>query len=371
MTIVFTGGGTGGHLYPAIAIADALKTRANVRFIGTADRLEATIVPQAGYLVEFIAARPLSRKVSIVTLRTLGTNLLGLVQAMRLLLANRPDIVIASGGYVCFPVVLAARMLRMAGRLHAPIAVIEINARPGLTNRLIAPLADEVWGAFANADSAFDGKYVHTGVPIRASLRALPQRFDAIRRLGLDPNRRTILIVGGSLGARSLNVAAAALITRRALPDDWQVLHVSGERDYEYMKAEESVPLGGNHARLFPYLTNMADAYAAADLVVARSGASTLGELAALGLPAILVPYPFAAENHQLENAHVFEAAGAARILPDGDLNPDSLWWALDEVMKPSVLQTMRLAARSLAVADPTARIVARIDALLARKNAG
>ncbi|MEO6912964.1 MAG: UDP-N-acetylglucosamine--N-acetylmuramyl-(pentapeptide) pyrophosphoryl-undecaprenol N-acetylglucosamine transferase, partial [Candidatus Baltobacteraceae bacterium] len=230
LRVVFTGGGTGGHLYPAIAIADALRARADIRFIGTADRLEATIVPQAGYPIQFVAARPLSRKPSLESLRMLGTNLSGLAAAIRLLLANPPDLIVASGGYVCFPVVLAARMLRALGRIHAPIAVIEINARPGLTNRLLAPLVDEVWGAFADGDPAFRKKYVHTGVPVRRSLHTLPQRFDAARRLGLDPNRRTILAVGGSQGARKLNEVIAGLLTRRALPPDWQVLHLSGER---------------------------------------------------------------------------------------------------------------------------------------------
>lgn len=371
MRIVFTGGGTGGHLYPAIAIADALKTRADIRFIGAADRLEATIVPQAGYAIDFVASRPLSRKPSFDSLRTLGANLSGLASAVRLLLASHPDLVVASGGYVCFPVVLSAWILRALGRIRAPIALIEINSRPGLTSRFLAPLVDEVWGAFAAGDPAFRGKYVHTGVPIRQSLRDLPQRFDAIRRLGLDPNRRTILALGGSQGARTLNQAISGLITRRALPAEWQVLHLSGERDYDYMRAEERVPLGDNAVRLFPYLSDMADAYAACDLIVGRSGASTLGELAALGLPSILVPYPFASEDHQLENARLFERAGASRVLADADLNPDSLWWMLVETMKPAVLAGMRQAARSLAAADPTARILARIDALAERKMRG
>jgi UDP-N-acetylglucosamine--N-acetylmuramyl-(pentapeptide) pyrophosphoryl-undecaprenol N-acetylglucosamine transferase len=254
--------------------------------------------------------------------------------------------------------------------LHARLALVEPNAQPGLTNRLLAPLVDEVWGAFAQSDPRFAGKYVHTGIPVRESLFHPNNRIEAARRLGLDPNRRTILAIGGSQGARSINEAVAALVTRRALPAQWQLLHASGERDYEYMRAEEREPFGENRVALVPYLREMADAYALADLVVARAGASTLGELAALGLPAVLIPYPYAAEDHQTANARAFEAAGAAAILADRELNADSLWWLLREIMQPARLQTMRNAARSLSTKDPIATILARVDALTSRKTA-
>ena len=278
MNVLFAGGGTGGHLYPAIAIADALRGRANVRFAGTADRLEARIVPEAGYDLITVSSAPLKRGFSFAALRTAAANLAGIAQAMRALLAFRPDLVIATGGYVCFPVIVAAELLRLAGRIPARLALVEPNAQPGLTNRLLAPLVDEVWGAFARADAAFAGKYVRTGIPVRAALFRANNRIEAARRLGLDPNRRTILAVGGSQGARSINEAVAALVTRRALPADWQILHLCGERDYEYMKAEEREAYAGNAVVLLPYLPDMADAYAISDAVIARAGASTLGE---------------------------------------------------------------------------------------------
>ncbi|MGZ3532998.1 MAG: undecaprenyldiphospho-muramoylpentapeptide beta-N-acetylglucosaminyltransferase [Vulcanimicrobiaceae bacterium] len=369
MNVVFAGGGTGGHLYPAIAIADAMRARATVRFIGTADRLEAKIVPDAGYTLTTISSRPLTRKVSPEMLLTIGANAAGVAQALRALEAARPDIVIATGGYVCFPVVVAARMLRALRRIDAPIALLEPNVHPGLTNRLLAPLVDEVWGAFADADSSFNGKYVRTGIPVRASLHRHSNRIEAARKFGLDPGRRTILAMGGSQGARSMNEAVAALVTRRALPRDWQILHVSGERDYEYMRAEEREPFAENRISLVPYLAEMGDAYAVSDLVIARSGASTLGELAALGLPSVLVPYPFAAENHQMVNARAFERAGASVVLEDRELSADTLWWTLSKVMEASKLATMRTAARSLAPGDPISTILARIDELAPRKK--
>lgn len=370
LKIVFAGGGTGGHLYPAIALADALRGRAEIRFIGTADRLEATIVPNAGYSLTTISARPLEREISLGALRTAGATVAGTLQAVRALRAFPADIVIATGGYVCFPAMSAARLLRAVRQIPAALALLEPNAQPGLTNRLLAPLVDEVWGAFATADRAFAGKYVHTGIPVRASLQRSVNRIDAARRLGVDPNRRTILVIGGSQGARSINEAVAALVTRRALPPAWQVLHVSGERDYEYMQAEEREPFGDNAVSLVPYLREMTDAYAVSDAVVARAGASTLGELAALGVPSVLVPYPHASEDHQTRNARAFEAAGAAVVVPDAEVGPDSLWWALRTVMEPQRLATMGAAARSLAGGDPVSAIVARIDALAARRTA-
>ncbi|MGB6060333.1 MAG: UDP-N-acetylglucosamine--N-acetylmuramyl-(pentapeptide) pyrophosphoryl-undecaprenol N-acetylglucosamine transferase, partial [Candidatus Aquilonibacter sp.] len=284
LNVVFTGGGTGGHLYPAIAIAQALGERANVTFIGAADRLEATIVPNAGYPLITVKSAPAKRAYA---------NLPGVFEAMSALRRLRPDIVIATGGYVSLPVVLAARILRQIKRIHATIALLEPNARPGLTNRLLAPLVDEVWGAFPGGDPRFAGKYVQTGIPVRASLRTLPSRDAAIERLGLSSKRNTLLAMGGSQGARSINDALTSLLKSDGLPDGWQLIHVTGEKEYDRVRSA----LGREDGALRAYLNDVGDAYAAADLVLARAGASTLGELAATGRPAILVPYPHAAED--------------------------------------------------------------------------
>jgi UDP-N-acetylglucosamine--N-acetylmuramyl-(pentapeptide) pyrophosphoryl-undecaprenol N-acetylglucosamine transferase len=367
---MFAAGGTGGHLYPAIALADALAHRASVRFIGTGDRLETSIVPQAGYELETISSLPLERRVSIAALRTAGANVLGITQAMRAVARFSPDIIIATGGYVCFPVMAAASMLRVARRTSAGLALLEPNVQPGLTNRLLAPLVDEVWGAFAHPPRSFASKYLQTGIPVRASVVRGTDRLEAARRLNLDPSRRTILALGGSQGARSINEAVAALITRRSLPGQWQVLHVSGPRDYEYMQAEERAPFGDNHVVLVPYLTDMADAYTLADVVIARAGASTLGELSALGLPSILVPYPFAADDHQLRNAREFERAGASIVIEDRALSADALWWGLRSLMEAQRLSVAGKAARSLAAVDPVATILTRIDSIVSRKDA-
>jgi UDP-N-acetylglucosamine--N-acetylmuramyl-(pentapeptide) pyrophosphoryl-undecaprenol N-acetylglucosamine transferase len=219
VTVVFAGGGTGGHLYPAIAIADALRSRrAKVAFIGTADRLEATIVPKAGYDLHAIASRSLPRTPSLALLGTIASNLKGTFQSLRLLATQRPDLVIATGGYVCFPVALAARIRRLVRLSAAPVVLLEPNAAPGVTNRLLTPIVDEVWGPAGEAGRRFRAKYQATGVPIRSTLRALPRREDAIARLGLDPSRRTLVAMGGSQGARSINDALVRLINGGGLP---------------------------------------------------------------------------------------------------------------------------------------------------------
>jgi len=367
MTVVFAGGGTGGHVYPAIAIADALVARGwTAEFVGTADRLESKIVPQAGYRLHAIVSRPLSRKFHAELFATVFANGAGIAQSAALLRRLKPAALIATGGYVCFPVVFAARALRAFGLYRGPIALFEPNAQPGLTNRLLAPLVDEIWGAFDGGDPRFSGKYVKTGVPVRASLRSLPSRELAAARLGLDPNRKTLLAMGGSQGARAINDALAALTQSDGLPAGWQVLQVTGERDYDRVRAE----LGTRAGIVRPYLSDVADAYAASDLVLARAGASTLGELAALGKPAILVPYPHAADDHQAANAQRFAAAGAAVMLADRELSNGRLREVLADCAKPERLEALRGAAARLRAGDAVAAIVDRVDALVARRNA-
>lgn len=368
MKVAFAGGGTGGHVYPAIALADALRDRAEILFIGSPDGIENTLVPGAGYHLAAVQSSPLQRGAPIGILRTVAANAAGVAQGVKVLRSFDPDIVIATGGYVCAPAMAAARILRGI-RSRPPLALLEPNAHPGLANRLLAPIVDEVWGAFPDPDPVFARKYVYTGVPVRASLLHPDNRIEAARRLGLDPSRRTILAIGGSQGARTINEAVAALVTRRALPAAWQVLHICGERDYDYMQAAERTPFAENLAVLKAYLPDMSDAYAVCDLAIARAGASTLGELTALGIPALLVPYPFASEDHQAANARKLAQSGAAVVIPDGELNADSLWWTLREVMQAERLDTMRAAARSRANRDPVAVILARVEALVSKNE--
>jgi UDP-N-acetylglucosamine--N-acetylmuramyl-(pentapeptide) pyrophosphoryl-undecaprenol N-acetylglucosamine transferase len=365
LKVALTGGGTGGHVYPALAIEDALRAefRADAyeaRFFGNRRGLEASLVTTIP--LTFVPSAALQRKPSFGTLRTVVANLAGIGVAIGALARFKPLMVVATGGYVCFPVVVAARILRTLRVLRCGIALLEINVTPGLTNRLLVPLVDEVWTTYAASAVAFGKKTVVTGTPLRTSFARLADPRTARMRLELDPDRRTIVVMGGSQGARSINEAVAALVTRRTLPDDWQVLHVSGERDYAYMQAEQRELAAGNHVRLVPYLTDPADAYAAADVIVARAGASTLAEIAQSATPAVLIPYPYAAEQHQAHNAALFAQQGAAVVLADKELDGDRLWWTLRDVLDPQRNAAMREAARSLTPPDAAAAIVARIE---------
>ncbi len=353
LRVVFAAGGTGGHLYPAFAIADALRARgAEIAFVGTSGRLESTLVPKAGFPLYTIASHPLTRKLSFDVVRTIAANGTGTLQSLRLLERLRPDLVIATGGYVCFPFVLAARLRR--GRHPRAIALLEPNAVPGLTNRLLAPLVDEVWAA-------------ESGVPVRASVRALPPRDEAVARFALDPARKTLVAIGGSQGARSINDAFVALAERNGLPEGWQLLLVTGAAEYE--RVSEALA-GRQHVAVRPYLDDVADAYAAADLLLVRAGASTIAELQAAGKPAVLVPYPFATQDHQAANAAHLEEAGAAVVMTDRELATGDLRARLEQICDPGRLETLTANAARLRGDDPLEWILARVDLLTARSEA-
>jgi UDP-N-acetylglucosamine--N-acetylmuramyl-(pentapeptide) pyrophosphoryl-undecaprenol N-acetylglucosamine transferase len=372
LKVAFAGGGTGGHIYPALAIDQALRAAFDPehyepRFFGNRDGLEARLVTSMPLV--FVPSAALQRKASLRALATLWTNLCGVAIAARALLGFRPAIVIATGGYACVPVLVAAKLLRALRLVRCALALLEINARPGLASRLVAPLVDEVWTAYAATATGFGAKGIATGTPVRASLGAAVHPSRARMALGLAPERATIVAMGGSQGARSINEAVAALVTRRTLGEDRQVLHLCGERDHAYIAAEER-EVGANHVLLLPYLEDPANAYAAADVVIARAGASTLAELAATGTPAILVPYPHAADDHQAANAALFAERGAAIVVRDAELDGDRLWWALESIVRADRLGAMRKAARALGVPDAAAQIVRRIAHLVGATRA-
>ncbi|MHB8461615.1 MAG: UDP-N-acetylglucosamine--N-acetylmuramyl-(pentapeptide) pyrophosphoryl-undecaprenol N-acetylglucosamine transferase [Vulcanimicrobiaceae bacterium] len=364
MRVLFTGGGTGGHLYPAIAIAQALAADTEILFVGTRDRMEAEIIPEAGYRIAFVSAKPLVRRFSFEVLASFWASAVGIVQSLRVVRRFRPDIVIATGGYVCFPVVVAVWIRRLLHLGRCAIALVEPNAQPGITTRALIPLCDEVWGAFAPPSAKH---FVKTGVPIRASVRMLPSRNEALERLGMSGYRNTLLVVGGSLGARKINDAILGLVRAHGVPDGWQIMLVTGKTDFERVNTALHTTTS---VRGVPYLADIADAYAAADLVLARSGASTLAELAMAALPAILVPYPHAADDHQTANAVAFATSGAAVVLPDAECTAQGLGAVLERLLFEGEFAKMQTAARRSAPADPLGSILARIDALRGRTGA-
>ena len=357
MRLLIAGGGTGGHLYPGMAVAEEVRARGGeVLFVGTARGLEARVVPAAGYPLELIAVSGLKRMGVVAMLRGLGRLPVALVQSLAILRRFRPDVVLGVGGYASGPLVMAAAMLRR------PTALLEQNSIPGFTNRTLGRFVDLAFVAFPAAGGSFPGsKVVTSGNPVRRSFleasAKLPAAGDAA-----GPGPR-LFVSGGSQGARGVNELVLGAVQIWAAAGQVPVLvHQTGTPDLLRMK-DAYLRLGvGDRAVVHPFVEDMVGAYAAADVVIARAGAMTLAELAILGKPAILVPLPTAADDHQSHNAAAFAEAGAALLLPQNSATgADLATLAGDLLADPPRRQRMAAAMRALARPDAAKEIVDRL----------
>ena len=317
-TIVISGGGTGGHIYPGIAIANELKRKlpgAEIIFVGVKKRIEAKIVPSAGYRLKTINVQYLSRKFGIQTFTFFFSLLLGFFQSLFLLLKFKPQVVIGTGGFVSGPVVYAACWLGI------PTLIQEQNSYPGITTRLLAPKVKRIHLAFEEAKKYLgkvkdSDKFRVTGNPVRLEEKKV-DRAAARSQFDLAPNKHTLLLFGGSQGASALN--KILLETLAQLSIDIQIIWQTGEPDFEKTRlAAKNYP---HQIYLRPFIYNMAEAYAAADLALCRAGAITIAELIQKKVPAILVPYPHAAEAHQEKNARLLVEGKAADMILEQNLN--------------------------------------------------
>ena len=353
---MIAGGGTGGHIYPAIAIAQEFLARDDSRrvvFVGTERGLEKTIVPKAGFPLELISVGGLKGKGLGETIRNLARLPLGFVQAWRLIGKHRPDVALGVGGYSSGPVLLAARMRGVPTGIH------EQNAYPGVTNRLLAKFVKAVAVAFVDAAPRLKRKdAVVTGNPIRKEFFEISQ--PATR------NSQRLLIFGGSQGSHILNqTMAGALLFLARLKGRLDIVHQTGVKELDEVRAAYRSSAFGE-ARVVPYLDPMVDEIAAADLVVSRAGAMTIGELAAAGRAAILVPFAAATNNHQELNARVVERAGGAVVITEPQLSPERLGLAIAEIINdPDRAARMGAAARSLAAPGATKKIVDLLEKIV------
>jgi UDP-N-acetylglucosamine--N-acetylmuramyl-(pentapeptide) pyrophosphoryl-undecaprenol N-acetylglucosamine transferase len=352
--IVIAAGGTAGHVVPALAIADSLRARgAEVEFIG-GERAEAELVPGAGYPFHQLRVRGLDRRrpvrAALALLLAVGATL----RAIRLLRRLGADAVLGGGGYVAGPVGLAAILLRR------PLLLTEADSHLGVTNRLLAPFAKRVFLAFPLERRRRRRKWIVSGRPVPAGTGQVDSA-GARARFGIGADELALLVFGGSLGARRLNDAALEAF---GAASPCAVLHASGRRDHEDLR-ERLDELGSPpHYHLYPYIEPFADALAAADLVVARAGGSVM-ELAAAGLPAVLVPYPHATADHQTANARFIEAAGAAVVVPDAELDGPRLAREVGALLAaPQRLAAMANAAQAVARPDAADRIAEELLAL-------
>ena len=363
LSIVIAGGGTGGHLYPGIAVAREIIRRApasRVSFAGTASGLEARIVPREGFELDVIRSAGLKGKSTGARLRGAALILPGLMDSWRIVSRRQPAAVVGVGGYSSGPVVLAAWLRRV------PTLVLEQNAVPGLTNRLLARIVRAAAVTYEETLSYFRGRGFVSGNPVRPEFLSASEHRPAS---GTEPRAPRVLILGGSQGAHALNmamVAAAPELVRRR--PGLEVVHQTGERDL--LAVREAYRSAGVSARTEPFLDPVAGEMIAADLVISRAGATTLAELAALGRPALLVPFPAASDDHQRKNARVLAAAGAAEVLDQQALSGATMADAIDRLVgNRARLAAMSSAFGRFARPDAAERIVDRIWELTATEG--
>jgi UDP-N-acetylglucosamine--N-acetylmuramyl-(pentapeptide) pyrophosphoryl-undecaprenol N-acetylglucosamine transferase len=321
MKVIIAAGGTGGHLYPGITIArELLKENGNeVLFVGTEQGIEARVLPKEGLPLRFIAAGKLKGMKASAIVKTLITLPQGVLQSLRLLGQERPDVVIGIGGYTSGPIALAAVIRR------TPLVVVEPNSYPGLANRKLGALASTVVLCFpgTGAQGFFPSEKTVTLGPLVRSGIGHGDREKARDGFGLSRDGFTVFAMGGSGGAHAINMAMRdAAGSLKDIPG-LQILHQTGEKDAADVAA--AYQQAGAAAVVRPYIDDMAGAYAAADLVVSRSGATTVAELAVCGKQAVLIPFPFAADNHQEYNASMLAQRGAAEVIVQKDLTPEVL----------------------------------------------
>jgi len=348
--VLVTGGGTGGHVYPALALAEELTRRGRtVRFVGSQRGLEATAVPAAGFEIDLLPGRGLQRRLTLANVGVLVGALVAFARAFRIVGRERPSVVVGVGGYASLPCVVAARLRRR------PVVVHEQNAAPGLANRVAVRLG-------ARAAVSLPGTPLAGAVLIGNPVRRVIA--EVVRRP--DPDRPTVLAFGGSLGARRINEAVVGLADAWRDRDDLAVRHVSGRRDHSDVEASlAAARRPGDRLRyeLVAYEEHMEHAYATATVAVCRAGAVTVAELAAVGLPAVLVPLPGAPGDHQTRNAAVMADGGAAVMVPDTECTPERLATELSALLADAArLDRMSAAARSLARPDAAARLADLVE---------
>jgi len=345
--VVIMAGGTGGHVFPALAVAQELAQRGVVvTWIGTQKGLEADVVPKAGIPIDWVTISGLRGNGALGWLMAPFRLIRALMQARRIIAERKPGAVLGMGGFVTGPGGVAA------WTMGVPLLVHEQNSIPGMTNRWLTRIATRVMVAFPRAFAA-EVKAIHTGNPLREDiLRVAPPAERFVGRTG--PVR--VLVIGGSLGAAALNETVPAAIKRFAPGRRPEVWHQTGKRNLESAQGHYSA--AGVDARVVAFIDNMADAYAWADLVICRAGALTISELAAVGVGAILVPYPHAVDDHQTTNAHYLSEAGAAMLIQQSALSGDSLYPVLAQLCGDrSRLLAMAQAARKLALPESTRQV--------------
>jgi UDP-N-acetylglucosamine--N-acetylmuramyl-(pentapeptide) pyrophosphoryl-undecaprenol N-acetylglucosamine transferase len=369
-TILVAGGGTAGHVFPAIAVARELTRQApdiQPVFVGVKDRLEARLVPEAGFPLHVVEAVSIPRRPSARLFTVPSVLRAGVRRCMDIAEQESAIGAVTFGGYVSFP------LDRAAARLELPLVIHEQNSVPGLTNRVASRWADRVAVTFPGSTHHFrrEERCSVTGNPVREDVLSLDRdaaRAAAREHFGLEPDRPTLFVFGGSQGARSVNEAIIAAQAHWS-DVDLQILHATGTAGFAAAAAawdDAREATSGPPVRVVGFIDDMPAAYAAADVVVCRAGATSIAELTVLGMPAVLVPYPHATADHQTHNAQAVERAGGAVVIPDDELSAGTLVAAVTPLLsEPARYATMARAARAFGRPDAAANVARLILGLL------
>ena len=356
MRVLIAAGGTGGHIYPGIAVAEEIKRRdssSQVRFVGTARGLEGRLVPQAGFDLTLIDSSGLKNVSLVARARGLATLPKSFYEALKLIRQFNPDVVVGAGGYVSGPVVL------MAALSNRPTLIMESNALPGWTNRVLARFVDRAAVSFEESLRFFRGKAEVTGNPVRHEFFEIPAKQR-------DPEKFSILVFGGSQGARAINEAmVAALVDLKSSQVPLEIKHQTGPADFEKVKQAYEEAGWAKHAEVRSYIDNMMDDFGKADLVICRAGATTTAELIAAGKASVMIPFPLAADDHQRKNAEALEASGASKMILQKDLSGAVLAKQIIALAEnPVAVGVMEQASRNLARGDAAVAAVNIIEKL-------
>lgn len=361
--VIISGGGTGGHIFPAISIANAIKQKspdASILFVGAEKRMEMERVPAAGYEIVGLPVRGFNRSNLLSNVRTLMDLLRSMVKARRVIRQFKPDVAVGVGGYASGP------LLRAAAAMGVPTLIQEQNSYAGVTNKLLAKKAAKICVAYSGMERFFPKeKILLTGNPVRQDLlESLHLKNEALAHFGLDPNKLTLLVMGGSLGARTLNESVMGALDSIESMEGVQVLWQTGR--YYYASIMEQMgdrPL--KNIKVLEFLQQMNLAYAAADLIVSRAGASSISECCLLGKAIILVPSPNVAEDHQTSNAMALVKEDAAVLVKDAEARMLLMTTALALIQEPERLQTLSRNILTLAQHDSDRRIADEVIRLI------
>ena len=370
MRVIVAAAGTAGHINPGLAIANKIKEKepkSEIIFIGTTRGLENSLVPREGYELKTIEAYGLSKKFSIENFKKISKTLKATGKARKIIQEFKPDVIIGAGGYICGPVVWAAK------KENIPVVLHESNAFPGKAVKFLAKKADKVLISFEAARSRISNakNIVFTGTPVKIEKKqyTAEQRKNIFKNAGLQENMPTILIFGGSQGAQKINEAVIGIIENK-LNKQYQIIWATGPKQYDIIKEELSIKNikidNIQNVKILPYIYNMEEIMNVANIIVARSGAMTITEISNLGKPSILVPLPNVSQDHQLYNAKVLEDVGAAKIILNNELTKDNLNTEIEKIIKnPEQMKKMEEKALSKSVKNVQENIYNEISKVI------